>query len=400
MSLLKWFFSLLNPKSPAVLNQPPVFGPPVLGSPVLGSPSSSLRPPSPQLSLLKEFGNEPLDSEQTIRFRKLYQRQSEFLPLSVPTTELVKGEIVTTFDQSQFKIKKHLAKGCFGNLYVGTGPTKAGRAPAGTGPTKATDPVPMDTDPALIVLKTINKKLLFTTPEAMSQIYNERAIHQKVNHVNIISFLGAYEDAFRIYMVTPYGGWNDFYGVIYEDEVIFGEEMSLYIFSQLLSAIMYLHGHGIYHRDLKLENLLYDQANKMLKVIDFGLSTRLIPDYKYSNKCGTMEYMAPEIFDGCYDYRAEYWAMGVILYECLFRTPPFDAENLTDLQVIRRIQAGEYWFPNNSMLVSTEELLEGLLEVNPDRRLSLEQMYYHSALNNSALNLPTQVIMLNNNTSK
>ena len=44
---------------------------------------------------------------------------------------------------------------------------------------------------------------------------------------------------------------------------------------QVLSAINYLHSVGIVHRDLKPENMLYEKKTKLIKIIDFGISTRI-----------------------------------------------------------------------------------------------------------------------------
>lgn len=94
------------------------------------------------------------------------------------------------------------------------------------------------------------------------------------------------------------------------------------IFSQVLSAVRYLHRQGICHRDLKMTNLLIDESNTV-KLIDFGFA-----DYAngvLNSYCGTPAYMAPELMDRR-EYRGkqvDIWALGVILFKMLTGDYPF-----------------------------------------------------------------------------
>jgi serine/threonine protein kinase len=64
----------------------------------------------------------------------------------------------------------------------------------------------------------------------------------------------------------------------------------------MIIAIGYLHGKGIAHRDLKLENILVDQDG-FLQVIDYGLAKMLPEDQEATSFCGTPEYLAPEMVE-------------------------------------------------------------------------------------------------------
>lgn len=77
----------------------------------------------------------------------------------------------------------------------------------------------------------------------------------------------------------------------------FSEPVARYYFKQLLEGLEYCHNNGVAHRDLKLENLLIDSQFK-LKIADFGFSTQIEGHDGSGNlitKCGTPNYMAPEI---------------------------------------------------------------------------------------------------------
>jgi serine/threonine protein kinase len=67
----------------------------------------------------------------------------------------------------------------------------------------------------------------------------------------------------------------------------------------VLEALTYIHSHGICHRDIKPENILYDEAEKNIKIIDFGISRKLLNRGRRIEMLtitGTLYYRAPEMF--------------------------------------------------------------------------------------------------------
>lgn len=56
-----------------------------------------------------------------------------------------------------------------------------------------------------------------------------------------------------------------------------------------------MHSRGYVHRDLKLDNILFDPATKTVRIIDFGFSLKAGPHEKLSVHCGTPHYMDPDI---------------------------------------------------------------------------------------------------------
>ena len=130
------------------------------------------------------------------------------------------------------------------------------------------------------------------------------------------------------------------------------------IFNQIMSGVAYIHGMGIVHRDLKLENILFSSEDPMspIKIIDFGFGVFMgknnekegetdLKKYGYKrlkSKVGTLYYISPEIIKGNYDEKCDIWACGVILYILLAGYPPFAGN--TDKEVYNLITNIKYDF--------------------------------------------------------
>jgi serine/threonine protein kinase len=95
----------------------------------------------------------------------------------------------------------------------------------------------------------------------------------------------------------------------------------------LFDAVIYCHGKGIVHRDLKLENLLLSSnelSQSTIKLADFGIACFTGADEPLSKVVGTPGYVAPEVISRKpYDNRCDFWSLGVIMFIMLSRELPF-----------------------------------------------------------------------------
>jgi len=98
-------------------------------------------------------------------------------------------------------------------------------------------------------------------------------------------------------------------------------------FRGIADGVAYLHDHGIVHRDLKPANVFDD--NGTVKIGDYGLSKYISCSRRSGNteSVGTCHYMAPEIGRGEYGKEIDIYALGIVLFELLTGTVPFDGES-------------------------------------------------------------------------
>ena len=188
------------------------------------------------------------------------------------------------------------------------------------------------------------------TKQVVARFESERQALALMDHANIAKVLdGGATDSGRPYFVMELVSGIPI--TKFCDEHSYNTQDRLLLFKEVCVAIQHAHQKGIIHRDIKPSNVLVTLHgdNAVPKVIDFGIAKathqRLTDKTlftQFQQFIGTPAYMSPEqaSLSGLdIDTRSDVYSLGVLLYELLVGTPPFDAKNLLSkgYDEIRRI---------------------------------------------------------------
>ena len=204
-------------------------------------------------------------------------------------------------------------------------------------------------------------------------ICSEKDNLKLMKHKNIVEMIDYYEGERYVCLIMEYGGSFSLQQYIkrQKDERL-SERLAKPIVRQLVSALNYCHEMYIYHRDIKLDNILMDDDG-VVKIIDFGFSTQMKPGEKAKNFCGSYAFASPEIIQNkpYLPQFADIWAMGVLIYFMIAGFFPFQDDSRQEL-CRKIVESNIYYPPYFSDQLTT--LLKLILQSNPSSRIPLDQV--------------------------
>lgn len=236
----------------------------------------------------------------------------------------------------------------------------------------------------LYACKSVSK----SNSDALLHIHTEIAMLEKLRgHPNIITYHGHFEDDEHVHMAMDLCEGGDLCEHLQEKGPL-PEREAAQVMRVLLCALMFCHGRGVMHRDLKPDNILFPRRNSSygeLKLADFGASADFSRRRIFSEVEGTPWYLAPEVLSGSYDEKVDVWSLGVLLHIMLCGYVPFDGDTTPDVfQAIKRGRLDLKKDPWPSISAEAKDLLKGMLHRNPYRRLRLAGVLAHPWMQSSA----------------
>lgn len=189
-------------------------------------------------------------------------------------------------------------------------PAKLERPMLGVGGCGMVELVQHKSDPSVLcAMKTIPLK----KDVKLFRVMDEIRLHKSVNHPNIIRVLGSQFRDNQAIIFLEYASKRDLFSILHnvdgrQPSLAFKQKIKIFI--ECLKATNHLHQRGIIHRDIKLENILFD-GNFSVKLCDFGWAVEASNPRRRKSLSGTVEYMSPEIFQGQYQTpKVDVWALG------------------------------------------------------------------------------------------
>ncbi|CAM9182030.1 unnamed protein product, partial [Sphacelaria rigidula] len=231
------------------------------------------------------------------------------------------------------------------------------------------------------------------------ELRNEIMVMSQLNHPNICRLLEIYESPTRdsICLILELCTGGELLSRL-NKVGHYSEKRCMELVRKMLLAVRHCHSHGLCHRDLKLENWVFesDKPDAELKLIDFGLSTHFDKDEVMHVPVGTPYSIAPECLSGAYTVQCDLWSVGVLTFMLLAGKPPFTGRD--DFEVLEAVKAGKWvWPPSVKVSDTAKAFVAGLLVVDPRKRMTGEQALNHPWLvesrKQSEPELPSPVVM-------
>ncbi|CAN8074767.1 unnamed protein product [Agarophyton chilense] len=228
-------------------------------------------------------------------------------------------------------------------------------------------------------------------------VKNEIDSLARLNHKNVVQLVDVINTAKRIYIIMELVSGGELFDVITKNRL--SEPQVRFYFHQLVEGLHYCHRRGVFHRDLKLENILLSTEG-VVKITDFGLSQlwagqgdgmdSVNSSFLLSTRCGSPFYVAPEVvlvkeqrYSGA---KADAWACGIILYVLAAGSLPFHMKffeilsNGNNAVMLQKFIHGGINYPE-SFSEELRDLVNHLLELDPDKRYAMPAIKKHPWFN-------------------
>ncbi|KEG06832.1 serine/threonine protein kinase [Trypanosoma grayi] len=262
----------------------------------------------------------------------------------------------------------------------------------------------------IVALKELSRRRLRDL-NLEKQLQWEINVHRRLRHPNVVRMLSYYVTPQSVVLVLemcPRGTLLQKIKTMPQGR--FDERRAARYLRQAARALVYLHRHGIAHRDLKLENMLLD-AHGVARLGDFGWSKTVNDPTTRSGGgsggggvalslgpansndkddagersgdrgrltvCGTLDYLSPEMLCGLpHTFKTDVWSLGVMLVEMLVGAPPFYRVSQQDtLAAIR--EAAPHLGDGVPMSPLARDLVLAMLQKDPDARPTMAEVLQH-----------------------
>uniref|UniRef100_UPI0037E78433 myosin light chain kinase, smooth muscle n=1 Tax=Semicossyphus pulcher TaxID=241346 RepID=UPI0037E78433 len=201
-----------------------------------------------------------------------------------------------------------------------------------------------------------------------------------LHHPKLVQCLAAYDHKPEMVMVMEFIAGGELFERIVDDSFEHTEPASVRYMQQILEGIAYMHQQNIVHLDLKPENIVcVDTTGTSIKIIDFGLASKIDGNTPLKVMHGTPEFVAPEVISfEPVGPATDMWSIGVICYILLSGESPFQGNS--DAETLALVTAAQWEFDEESFDEITDEaqnFISSLLNKDTRRRMSCGEALVH-----------------------
>ncbi|OMJ79792.1 hypothetical protein SteCoe_20092 [Stentor coeruleus] len=226
-------------------------------------------------------------------------------------------------------------------------------------------------------------KLRVISKRSVHSVMNERKILENLKHPFIVNMQFAFQDRDTLFLVMDLMTGGDLRYHMNRQR-FFLESQVRFFSACIITGLEYIHNNKIIHRDIKPENLVFDSKG-YLRITDFGIARTWKLD-NFNDTSGTPGYMAPEVM--CrqnHTYAADYFALGVLLYELMMGKRPYqgkDRKELRDQILSKQVQIKNYEVPPGWSLEAAN-FINLLIQRKTEKRLGGEEISEDNCLSSS-----------------
>ncbi|XP_018789320.1 PREDICTED: twitchin isoform X17 [Bactrocera latifrons] len=211
-------------------------------------------------------------------------------------------------------------------------------------------------------------------------IRREIDVMNQLHHQKLINLHDAFEDEDEMVLILEFLSGGELFERITTEGYRMTEAEVINYMRQICEGIRHMHEKNIIHLDIKPENIMcHTRSSTNVKLIDFGLATRLDPNEVVKITTGTAEFAAPEIVNrepvGFY---TDMWATGVLAYVLLSGLSPFAGDN--DIQTLKNVKACDWDFDADAFRKISDEakdFIRKLLLANKEKRMTAHECLLH-----------------------
>lgn len=285
------------------------------------------------------------------------QKQDEMRKKKKESTRMIFTSTKKHVSAEDFELLKVLGKGAHGKVLLCEKKQEKGK---------------------LYAMKILKKQHIIEAKQ-LEHTKAENLILSSETHPFLVSLKYAFQTDEKIYFIMEFMKGGELFQHL-KRVFKFSEEQTKFIAACLILAIGHLHNNDYIYRDLKPENVLLDERG-YAKLTDFGLAKSLKLQELAKTFCGTPEYLSPEVIldKGC-NRPADWWSLGILIYEMIFGIPPFYSKNVQ--KMYKNTVINPLKFKSDTHCSdAAKDFIFGLLTKDPEKRLgslagSLELMHH------------------------